>query len=111
MAKTKVKKQDKRLLGKTTKVGVAATWVHIFEKNEKLPKPKKLTDPKITKFMQSEFPGRKSKVFEAVNTVRCRYNRGILTKCQVPKVQSKQYDRNGGKKNGSNSETKAKRQR
>lgn len=106
---SKVKaKRTGRPVGKTTKVGIIQTWVHIFEKNEALPKTKKLSDGEITKFMQSEFPGRKSKVFETVNTVRSRYNRGILTKGKVPKVQSKRYDV-GGKQNERHSKTKTKR--
>jgi hypothetical protein len=110
MAKKKKHKHRGTPVGKTTKVGVIRTWVHIFERNEALPKTKKLTDAAITKFMQSEFPRRKSKVFETVNTVRSRYNRGVLTKGEVPKVQSKRYDV-GGKQNGSDSKTKTKGQR
>jgi len=100
-------KSNGRPIGKTTGVGVVKTWVHIFEKNEALPKTKKLADAEITKFMQSEFPGKKSKIFERVSTVRWRYNKGILTKDKIPKVKSKRYDV-GGKRNGSNG--KAKRQ-
>ena len=103
-------KSTGRPVGRTSGVGVVKTWVHIFEKNEALPKTKKLTDVEITKFMQSEFAGRKSKVFTTVGSVRGRYNRGVLTKDKVPKVQSKRYDV-GGKRNGRNSKTKAKRQR
>ena len=94
MAKKKTKKtalKSKRPVGKTTGVGVNATWVLIFQKNEKLPTARKLTDAQITKFMQFEFFGRNSKVFETVSVVRGRYNRGLLTRGKVPTIQSKQY--------------------
>ncbi len=78
----------KRAVGKTTGVGVEATWVHVFANNAK----NKMTDPEITKFMNSEFPGKKSKVFGMVQAVRHKYNKGGFAKGVAPKVQSHRYD-------------------
>ena len=38
--------------------------------------------------MKQEFPGRKSKIFDYVQVVRNRYNKGALTKGAIPKKQS-----------------------
>ncbi len=47
--------------------------------------------------MKAEFPGRDSKVFDAVSTVRSRYNNGVLAplKGVAPKVKSVVYDDDG----------------
>lgn len=86
-----------RPIGRTTGEGVHGAWVSVFKRNEKLPKGKKLTDPQITEFMMSEFPGRASKVFEYVHGVRNKYNKGGLTQGKVPPVeeQSHRYDERG----------------
>lgn len=81
--------------GKTTGLGVQAAWVHIFEQNEKVAKAKRLTDDGISAFMHKEFPGRQSKVFDGVQSVRTKYNKGGLTGGEVPKTQSIRYGDDG----------------
>lgn len=88
-AKSKAKSSDApiaRTQGRSLKLGVNATWVHLFQENEK--SSRKRTDADITTFLKKEFPDRKSKVFESVSTVRSRYNNGVLTQGTKPKVQS-----------------------
>lgn len=85
----------KRAAGKTLGLGVAETWVHLFSQNEKVAKAKRMTDEQITAFLLKEFPGKESKVFSAVSTVRSRYNRGILSKGELPKAPSHAYDEDG----------------
>lgn len=80
--------------GRTLKLGVNRTWVHLFEENEALAKKGKArADEEITAFLNKEFPDRKSAVFAAVATVRSRYNRGVLTGGKEPKIQSKPYNK------------------
>lgn len=81
-----------RTEGKTLKLGVGATWVHIFQKM------KTLTDAQITDFMMKEFPERKSKTFEFPAYWRRVYNKGGLTKGVVPSVQSKEFEAPSDKK-------------
>lgn len=81
--------------GTTTGLPIQAAWVHIFEQNRKAPKKKRLTDDQISEWMKKEFPGRKSKVFDMVNSVRTKFNKGGLTKGEVPKVESVPYDEDG----------------
>ncbi len=83
-----------RLVGKRLKLGINQTWIHLFQENERLAKSDKAkTDAEITEFMYSEFPGRKSKVFAQVATCRSRYNRGVITGGEPPKIQSNPYNK------------------
>lgn len=77
-----------RPVGRTSGVGVMATWVAAFQFNAKSPSAKRRTDKQIAVYMKREFPGRKSEIFNHVQLVRNRYNKGALTKNAVPKRQS-----------------------
>ncbi len=92
----KEKAAPNRATGKTLGLGVQATWVKLFQDNEKRGATRK-TDAEITKTMNSEFPARKSKVFERVQHVRAQYNRGVLTGGEVPKTPSSRYGEDGQK--------------
>jgi len=73
MAKVKAKpKKAKGLVGKTTNVGVCATWLLAFQ-NKAIK-----TAEQVSKFMKSEFAGRDSKIFDYPNVVVARANRGLL---------------------------------
>ena len=96
MAKAKVKtkkagkgakkrKAKKGLVGKTTGVGVCETWLVAF--SDKRIK----TQEQCTAFMQSEFPGRESAVFNYPNVVIGRANRGLLTHGKKPKKPFSKY--------------------
>lgn len=77
-------------------LGVCETWVMLFEKNEKLPRNKRMIDEQITEAMFKAFPGRESsKILSLPNKVRGRYNRGALTQGRKPKIKSRQYVKNG----------------
>jgi hypothetical protein len=80
-----------RTVGKTLKLGINQTWVSIFESNFK----RKWTDAKISEFMFCEFHPKKSAIFGAPNSVRGRYNRGVLTGNKAPKPQSTSFDADG----------------
>jgi len=75
------KNKGKKIIGRTTKVGVHKTWFFILEKNETR-KPK-LTDLQITEFMYNQFPGRKSACFKDVGRSRRNYNLGNFGKIKV----------------------------
>ncbi|MHC4540181.1 MAG: hypothetical protein ACYTEK_28100 [Planctomycetota bacterium] len=45
--------------------------------------------------MHKNFPGRESAIFDHVQTVRSRYNAGILTGGEVPTTLSVRYDEKG----------------
>ena len=85
--------------GKTTGLGITQVWVKVFAENE----TKRWTDERIAKFMLSEFPRNDSQILAAlavgeyrhVQTVRARYNRGMLTNRKSPDVQSHRYDAEG----------------
>lgn len=81
--------------GKTSGLGIQDAWAHIFQKNEKASKNKRLTDEQISKWMHKEFPGRGSTVFDHVQGVRTKYNKGGLSGNVAPKTQSKRYDSDG----------------
>jgi len=80
-----------RPVGKTSGLGVTQTWVSLFERNEKAAKASRLNDTQITAAMKSDFPGRESKVFNNIQGVRGRYNKGFLTGGTAPAVQSHRY--------------------
>ena len=84
-----------RAVGKTTGVGVEATWCVVFAQNEKCKKADRKTDAELTEQLKSEFPGRVTTVFDNIQPVRNKYNKGGLTKGEIPKTQSKRYDENG----------------
>jgi len=95
MAKKEKQEGGRKLVGRTTRVGVGATWAWVFAQNEKSSKADKLTDEGISKFMKSEFKGRESAIFDRVQAVRGRYNVGGLTGGAVPQKQSRRYDNQG----------------
>lgn len=88
-------KSVKREVGRTTKVGVVQTWCELFERNEKSAKNQKLTDEQISKQMHREFPTKSSVIFDRVQMVRNRYNKGALLRGKLPKAQSHRYDAEG----------------
>lgn len=77
-----------RPVGRTSGVGVMATWVAAFQFNAKSPAAKRRNDKQIATYMKKEFPGRKSEIFNHVQLVRNRYNKGALTKGTIPKRES-----------------------
>ena len=79
-----------RPVGRTSGVGVMATWVLAFEHNNKVASAKRRTDKQITVYMNKEFPARKSEIFNHVQLVRNRYNKGALSG-KVPKRLSKRH--------------------
>ena len=87
MAKAK-KKTKKGVIGKTTGVGVCATWLIAFERKSIK------TVAQGSAFMKSEFPERNSKIFDYPNVVIGRANRGLLDgKKHSFKLYSKQLDK------------------
>ncbi len=84
-----------RPVGKTTGLGIQDAWVHVFESNAKAKKSERMTDPQISAWMHSEFPGRGSVVFDRVQSVRTKYNKGGLTRGVVPNTPSVAYDEEG----------------
>ena len=88
---TKKKTASARVLGKTSGVGVMATWVEAFQHNNKVPVNKRWNDKQIASYMKKEFPGRKSAIFDHVQLVRNRYNKGALTKGITPKRKSARH--------------------
>ena len=89
--------------GKTEGLGVQASWVFIFQKNEKLSIRRKMTDLQIANWMVAEFPGHGSKFFidlrkgdlNRVQQARTRFNRGDLTQHQAPDNKSHRYGGDG----------------
>lgn len=73
--------------GKIHNKNIQETWALLFKNNAK----EKLTDAQISRQMKAEFPGRKSAIFNRVQMVRRRYNKGVLTGGEVPKIQSVRY--------------------
>lgn len=90
--KAKRKAGANRPVGRTSGVGVMATWVEAFRGNAKSPAAKRRTDAQISSYMKKEFPGRKSEIFNHVQLVRNRYNKGALTKNAIPKRESVRHD-------------------
>jgi hypothetical protein len=80
-----------RPVGKTSGVGVAATWILAFAHNNKVASAKRRTDKQITVYMKKEFPARKSEIFNHVQLVRNRYNKGALSG-SVPKRLSERHE-------------------
>lgn len=82
-----------RRKGATLGLGVHDTWIHLFEENErranKKGKKKPRTDVEICQFMVDEFGYRA--VYEKVQSVRTKYNRGGLSRGEVPEIQSVRY--------------------
>lgn len=90
------KKAERKIAGRTTGLPVDLTWQTAFERAAK----EKWTDDQITRFMKSEFPDRKSKIFETgVQRVRTQYNRGKLNgQTRKPAKPLERYEKNGSKK-------------
>ena len=86
----KAKKTIKRVQGKDGR-GVIQEWVFLFQENAKKHQP----DSAISKALKKNFPGRNSAIFDAVQAVRNRYNKGILTKGKAPATLSVRYDEDG----------------
>jgi|GEM_PF-5160345 len=84
------KKVIKRVKGKNG-LGVIATWIKLFKDNPR----EKLTDEQISKAIKKNFPGRDSAIFDHVQSVRNRYNKGALTRGKTPAVESKRYAADG----------------
>jgi hypothetical protein len=79
-------------------LGVMEFWVKIFRDNQENfsagKMDKILMDEQITEAMKNAFPDRKtSAIFSQPNRVRNRYNRGVLTKGQIPKQKSVKFQR------------------
>lgn len=79
-------------------LNVTEFWVKLFKDNQEKfiadKKDKILTDEQITIAMREAFPDRKdSVIFNQPNRVRNRYNRGVLTKGQIPKQKSLKFQR------------------
>lgn len=89
--------------GLTQNLGVQASWVYIFQRNEKIASRNKMTDKQISLWMANEFPEHDSKFFKdlrkgdtnRVQQARTRYNRGDLTLHVVPEIQSHRYNDKG----------------
>ncbi|GAG51469.1 unnamed protein product, partial [marine sediment metagenome] len=79
-----------RAVGKNG-LGVQATWIKLYKDNAKA----KLTDEEISKAIKKNFPGRDSEIFNHVQAVRNRYNKGALSHGKPPVVESKRYDKAG----------------
>jgi hypothetical protein len=90
--------QKPRICGKTLGLNIKATWIKIFQENERVSKAKRLTDTALAKIMVREFPGRTPKDFlpEGVRHVRAAYNAGAWNP-QPPKIQSSAYTPQGEK--------------
>ena len=86
--KAKKKAAGSRPVGRTSGVGVTATWVLAFQHNAKSPATRRRTDKQITAHMKKEFPGRKSAYSYDVQFIRNRYNKGALTGGVAPKRKS-----------------------
>jgi len=91
----KAKKSTTREVGKTSGVGVQETWIKLFAQNEKAKKSARMTDEQIATAMHKEFPGRESKIFDQVQAVRNKYNKGGFKSVGVPAVLSQRYDEQG----------------
>lgn len=86
---TKTSKPSKRPKGRVTGLSIKDFWVKMFQENES----KKLPDTELTKKARAEFPGRGKVVFDAVATVRSRYNHGVMTGGKKPSTQSNPYNK------------------
>jgi hypothetical protein len=70
-----------------------------------------LSDAEISRMMKEEFPGRKSAIFDAVQTVRNRYNKGAFTKGEIPKQQSVRAEEKSSVKTEGKVKTKVRRKK
>jgi len=86
--KSKTVDGPKRPVGMKTGLGIQSAWAYVLNQNEKVPKVKKLSDEQITDWMKTEFPGRESNIFNQVQAVRNKYNKGGLTKGEIPAILS-----------------------
>lgn len=77
--------KNSRMMGRTTQVGVSATWLIAFQN------PKLTTEKQVIDFMHSEFFGKNSKIFDYPNTIVGHANRGGLTHGLIPNPKFKQY--------------------
>jgi len=90
--KKKAKKRKPTFVGKTSGVGILATWGSVFKENETL----HLTDEQILSKMKKEFPGhaKRSKIFSDVKLHRRFYNSGKIANMGAkPRKKSKSYDK------------------
>lgn len=86
--KSHKKAGSNRPVGRTSGVGVTATWILVMQHNTKVSVAKRRTDAQITAYMKKEFPGRKTAYSYPVQFIRNRYNKGAFTKGVVPKRQA-----------------------
>ena len=89
---TKKATRSDRPVGRTSGVGVTATWVLAMQHNAKVSVAKRRTDKQITAYMKKEFPGRKSAYSYPVQAIRTRYNKGALTGGVAPKRKAVSHD-------------------
>jgi hypothetical protein len=87
-------------VGKRTSLGVCTFWAALFERNERVPQEKRMTDAELIRQVAIEFPDRPStrKLVQGKQTVnyhRQLYNSGRYTRGIVPKHQSRRYDEQG----------------
>ena len=93
--------KPRAIVGATSGVGVNATWISVFERNEQGDGPDNRSDEQISAFMIAEFPTLEASLFKHVNIMRGKYNRGGLSrkdksgKLVRPKIHSKQYAQDG----------------
>lgn len=81
----------KRILGKTSGLNVKGTLAKLFHDNHTA----KLTDAKLAKALQKEFPSCADKPLyqeAAFTRLRREYNKGLFTHGEVPKRQSVAYE-------------------
>ena len=94
------------LAGKTTGLGIWEYLATIFAANETLSRPRKLTDEAIRVSVIKEFDGIRRKGQKGiadrmreepwlVAKMRTRYNKGELTRGEVPNPKSRRYDNDG----------------
>lgn len=84
-----------RPIGITTGLPIFMAWCYIFQQNERKPRNHKMTDEKITAWLQAEFPGRSTGYFARVQEIRWKYNHGWFTREMEPVIQSHRYDSGG----------------
>ena len=85
------------VVGATSGVSVSSTWIQVFERNAEAEAKERLTDPQISDFMKSEFPGVDGVTFDRVEIARGKFNRGGFHRkdpkgrVMRPKIKSEQH--------------------
>jgi hypothetical protein len=83
--------RERKTAGKTSGVGVFATWAVAFKKHGGDPKA-------VASFMHSEYPSRDTNWTKWVDAMRQRYNRGLLTDGDKPGTPIPPYKAKAEKK-------------